>query len=74
MKDTFKVMATLSDYDIFALLHAKHIVRMEKSLSELPMLWEHNFVSTVQALADKYGETLVDIDHKYSIPRNRSPH
>lgn len=66
LHDTFKVMETLSDDDIFALLHAKHIVRLEKSLSELPMLWERNFVSTVQALADKYGETLVDIDRKIS--------
>lgn len=55
-------MDTLSDYDIFALHHAKHIVRLEKPLSELPMLWEHNFICTVQALADKYGESLVDID------------
>ena len=66
LHDTFKVMETLSDDDIFALLHAKHIVRLEKSLSELPMLWERNFISTVQALADKYGETLVDIDRKIS--------
>lgn len=66
LHDTFKEMETLSDDDIFALLHAKHIVRLEKSLSELPMLWERNFVSTVQALADKYGETLVDIDRKIS--------
>lgn len=66
LHDTFKVMETLSDDDIFALLHAKHIVRLEKSLSELPMLWERNFVSAVHALADKYGETLVDIDRKIS--------
>lgn len=66
LHDTFKVMETLSDDDIFALLHAKHIVRLEKSLSELPMLWERNFVSAVHALTDKYGETLVDIDRKIS--------
>lgn len=30
------------------------------------MLWERNFVSSVQAIADKYGETLVDIDRKIS--------
>ncbi len=66
LHETFKVMETLSDDDIFVLLHAKHIVRLENSLSELPMLWKRNFVSTVHSLADKYGETLVDIDRKIS--------
>lgn len=66
LHDTFKVMETLSDDDVFALLHAKHIVRLEKSLADLPMLWERGFVSAVKGLADKYGETLVDIDRKIS--------
>ena len=66
LHDTFKVMETLSDDDVFSLLHAKHIVRLEKSLADLPMLWERGFVSEVKSLADKYGETLVDIDRKIS--------
>lgn len=66
LHDTFKVMETLSDDDVFALLHAKHIVRLEKVLSDLPMLWERDFLSSVKGLADKYGETLVDIDRKIS--------
>lgn len=66
LHDTFKVMETLSDDDVFALLHAKHIVRLEKSLADLPMIWERGFVSAVKGLADKYGETLVDIDRKIS--------
>ena len=66
LHDTFKVMETLSDDDVFALLHAKHIVRLEKALADLPLLWERDFLSLVKGLADKYGETLVDIDRKIS--------
>lgn len=66
LHDTFKVMETLSEEDIFELLHEKHIVRMHKAFAELPMLWKRDFVSAVKGLADKYGETLVDIDRKIS--------
>ena len=67
---TKKEIETLSEQDKTMLVHAKWIAPLVSSIMELPEMVISELVKKIQALADKYKDTLIELENDIDLAEN----